>query len=124
MSAVSDLEPVVHDLRSTVGILGHLITANSSVTNEVDDNAWRKVESDLISLAERFDQLWQTVWDQRVATAAEHEAALAAAMAEAAPGSPADIKQAEALWSMLRAVMKVAGEECDKVRGLTGEAGR
>ena len=115
--AMSDMKPVVDNLRATVGILGHLITTNSSSTNIVDDDAWRKVESDLESLVDRVERMWLIVWEQRTDEVAD-------AKAEAAPGSQADIKQAEALWSMLRAVMKVAGEEYDKVRGLTGEAGR
>jgi hypothetical protein len=48
----------------------------------------------------------------------KHEAAIAAAKAEAAPGSPADITHAEAVWDMLRAAVKGATEECNKARGV------
>lgn len=125
--AVGDLEPVVSDLRSTVGILGHLITANSSCDNEVDDNAWRKVESDLLRLTDRVEKLWQAAWDQHVATAAEHKAALedavATANAKAAPGSPADIESAATMWRLLRVIANAAIERCDEAQGITA-AGR
>jgi hypothetical protein len=39
---LGDLEPVIHGLRASVGILGHLITTNSACDNEVDDDAFRK----------------------------------------------------------------------------------
>jgi hypothetical protein len=113
---------VVHNLRATVSILGHLIDTNSSSSNIVDDDAWRKVEDDLINLSERVEHFWKIAWDQHASTATKHEDAIAAAKAEVAPGSPADLKQAEALWSMLRAFVKVAAEECDAARGLI-EAG-
>ena len=125
---IGDLECVVGDLRATVGIMGHLITANSSVNNEVDDYAWRKVESDLLRLANRVEQLWQIAWDQHVTTAAEHKAALAdakaaiaAAKAEAAPGSPTDIKNAKMLWSMLRAMANATLEQCDEAQGIAAK---
>ncbi len=118
----SDMKPVVDNLRATVGILGHLITVNSSSTNIVDDDAWRKVESDLDNLIERVEHMWLILWEQRTDEVAElketNAAAIAAAKAEAAPGSPADIKHAEALWGMLRAFVKMAGEECDKAGGM------
>ena len=107
--SIADIEPVVCDLKATVGILGHLITTNSSSNNEVDDDAWRKVESDLISLADRADELWHTVWQHRCNEQRAHEVALAAARAEkAAPGSPQDVKSAKTMWRMVR----VAMEQC------------
>jgi hypothetical protein len=116
---VGDLEPLVRDLRSTIEIFGHLITANSSDSDVVEGDTWRKVEDDLISLGHDIERLWRAAWDQHIATQTKHEAELAAVKAaareeKAAPGSPADIKRAEALWSMLRAFVKVAAEECDE----------
>jgi hypothetical protein len=94
--AIGDLEPVVHDLQSTEGIFGHLITANSSETNEVDNDAWRKVESDLISLGDRIEHSGRSPLTN-VATTTKHQAALATAKAaaeeKAAPGSRADIER-------------------------------
>jgi hypothetical protein len=119
---VGDLEPLIRDLRSTIEIFGHLITANRSDSDIVEEDTWRKVEDDLISLGHDVERLWQAAWDQHIATGNKHEAELAAVKAacaeeKAAPGSPADIKRAEALWGMMRAFVKVAGEQCDEALG-------
>ncbi len=45
-------------MRASIGILGHLITTNSARDNEVDDDQWRKVESDLIDCGKRIEELW------------------------------------------------------------------
>ena len=54
---LGDLEPLIHDLRASVGILGHLITTNSAPNNEVDDAQWRKVETDLIDYTKQIEKL-------------------------------------------------------------------
>jgi hypothetical protein len=38
--ALGDMETIIRDLRASVGILGHLITANSDSNNEVHDDAF------------------------------------------------------------------------------------
>ena len=52
----------VSELKATVGILRHLITAPATTPVEIGE--WRKVANDLISLADRVEQLWEIVWDQ------------------------------------------------------------
>ena len=119
--AVGDLEPVILDLRATVGIFGHLITANSSSSNTVDDDAWRKVEDDLETLTKRIEELWRAAWDQRVAMENAHEAALAAAEAKAqdakdaaaAPLTAAELKELKILQRMLRGVATVITSTLD-----------
>jgi hypothetical protein len=121
--SVADIEPVVCDLKATVGILGHLITTNSSPNNEVDDDAWRKVESDLIRLAGRADELWHTVWQQRCDEQRAHEVALAAARAEkAAPGSPEDVKSAKSMWRMVRVAMEQCLSYCNETEAQAKKA--
>ena len=117
--AIGDIEPVIAGLRATIGILGHLITVNSSRGNEVDDDAWRKVESDLMALTGRVDELWHVAWDQHIAEREEHEAALEAAIAtvtakKAAPGSREDLEKADARWRLLAAAVAVATLGCTK----------
>ena len=81
---IGALEPAIHDLRASIGILGHLITARDDV--EIDE--WQKCEGDLITAMMRIEDLWKQVWDQRKAEKRAHEAALEAVRAEkAAPGS-------------------------------------
>jgi putative hemolysin len=114
---LGDLEPLICDMRASVGILGHLITTNSSPNNEVNDDEWRKVETDLIDYAKRIETLWNAAYDQRnaeiIATEAEHAAALAAVRAEkAAPGSAETISKANAMWTALRGIAAVTAEYC------------
>jgi hypothetical protein len=114
---LGDLEPVICDLRATVEILGHLITANSAHDNEVNDDAFRKVESDLMDYSKRIEELWHLAWDKRnaemIAAEAEHAAALAAVRAEkAAPGSAETVGRADAVWTMLRGLTAVMAEHC------------
>ena len=104
-------------MRASVGILEHLITANSSKENEVDDDQWRKVESDLIDYGKQIEKLWKAAWDQRnaeiAAMEAEHEAALAALREQkAAPGSAEALGTADAVWTMLRGLTVVIAEHC------------
>ena len=78
------LEPAISDLRASVGILGHLITARDDV--QIDE--WQKCEGDLITAMMRIEDLWKQVWDQRKAEKRAHREALEAVRAEkAAPGS-------------------------------------
>jgi hypothetical protein len=114
---LGDLEPLIYDLRASVGILGHLIGAYNSPNNEVNDDEWRKVETDLIDHAKRIEKLWNAAYDQRnaeiAAAEAEHAAALAALRAEkAAPGSAETISKANAMWTALRGIAAVTAEYC------------
>jgi hypothetical protein len=85
---IGALEPVIFDLRASIGILGHLITAR----DEVQIDEWQKCEGDLITAMMRIHDLWGQVWDQRIAEKRAHEEALAALEAKkAAPGSPQKI---------------------------------
>jgi hypothetical protein len=107
---LGELEPLIHDLRASVGILGHLITTNSAPDNEVDDDQWRKVETDLIDYAKQIEKLWNAAWDQRnaetIASKAEHAAALAAVRAEkGAPGSAEMMGKAHSMWTALRGII-------------------
>jgi hypothetical protein len=105
----SDLEPVVHDLRATVGILHHLIHSPS----QVEKDEWGKVAEDLLALTERLDAVWIKAWKQHLAERRAHEAALAALEAEkAAPGSAEERERVEALWALLRSAVTVAAGQC------------
>jgi hypothetical protein len=105
------LEPAIFDLRASVGILGHLITAR----DEVQIDEWQKCEGDLITAMMRIHDLWGQVWDQRIAEKRAHEEALAALEAKkAAPGSPEDIRTAEVTWTLLRAAAEVAANRCEE----------
>jgi hypothetical protein len=112
------LEPVIGDLRTSVGILGHLISSRT----EVEENEWRRVESDLITLTTRVEELWDQAWDQRNAERQEHQAAIKALKADKeAPGSPADVRCAASMWRMIRTVMSQAVIMADEAEAARAE---
>jgi hypothetical protein len=126
MSSITDdgfdplttLDCELADLEAASRLLGHLSTTDLEIgAGEINavvamlDRAHDKIEASY----NRARELYQAQQDA-------HSTALADAKAEAAPGSPADIKHVEAVWGMLRAVLKVAGEECDRRKQLI-EAG-
>jgi hypothetical protein len=109
--ALADIEPALFDLRANIGILGHLATAEGEVTQD----EWQYVENNLISIHRRLEALWSVAMKQRRTERQAHEKALAEAKARtAAPGSAADIEDAEALWDILRGVATVALRQCNE----------
>src|SRR3984885_15279329 len=128
--SVADIEPVVCDLKATVGILGHLITTNSSPNNEVEDDAWRKVGSDLIRLAGRADELWHAVWQQRCDEHRAHEVALASVRGglaavradKTARGCPEDVKSAKSMWRIVRVAMEQCLSYCNEIEAQAKKA--
>lgn len=117
--AMSDLEPVVHDLRACVTLMGAMITEmqqNHDIP-DIEDYAWRKLETDMSVLTQRAIDMWSLAFDQNKARLdklkAEHEAAIEALKAEkAAPGSTEDRKRVDALWDALRGIGGIVNERC------------
>jgi hypothetical protein len=115
---IGALEPVIFDLRATVGIFGHLINSPS----DVDKDEWGKVENDLLVLTRRIGELWRQAWDQHRAETGAHEAALAALEAKkAAPGSP---RRYQDRRGHLDAAARRCGGRCQSVRGSRPSAHR
>jgi hypothetical protein len=114
-ASLNTLDCELVDLEAASRLLGHLSTTDLEISGSellavqmMVERAHDKIEASYNRARELFQ-----------AQEEAHSAALAEAQAaKAAPGSPADFKHAEALWSMLRAVVKVAAEECDAARGL------
>jgi hypothetical protein len=106
---IGALEPVILNLGVTVGIFHHMINSPSPV----EASEWGKIEDDLIATTAQIKALWRRAWDRGLAERREHEAALEAARAErAAAGSPKDVEQVEALWSLLSIALGVAARQC------------
>jgi hypothetical protein len=62
-----------------------------------------------------IEHRWEAAYEQQRADEAAHKASLEAAKAErAAPGSVDDVKKAEAMWKVIRALANTALEACDK----------
>jgi hypothetical protein len=103
--AIGELEPVLMDLRGTIGLLRHM----DSSANVVAPQELAQISDRLFHLHDKLERLWHAAWDQWSATATLHAEALAAAQAEtAAPGSVEDIKAAKAAWRFVRVVMENA----------------
>jgi hypothetical protein len=123
--SIGDLEPVLGELRATIGILGHMIDS----PNKVEIEKWKSIEGRLLDAHNELDALWACAWAQSMAERKAHEEALALAKARtAAPGSPADLAQADSIWSILRSTVKVAAQACEEARpalsGLAALTGR
>lgn len=106
---IVDIEPVICDLKSTVGIMSHLILSPL----EVEKEEWHKVEDDLTALTDRIHEMWEKAYQQRNAECKALQEALAAAKAErGVPGSPEDVEAAKGLWSLMAASVRVVAERC------------
>lgn len=115
---IGDLEPVLGDLKATVGILGHMFNEHQSV----ELSEWHRIEDELLRLTKRADEIWQQAWDHNTAGEVAHEATLAAVKSEltaekarhSVPGSAADIEHAQFCWRMVRGAAEIALRECEK----------
>ena len=116
--SLNDIEPVLLDLKTDIAILCHL--ANSQ--EDVDPETWTLMAGRLNEARTSLATLWRKAWDQRIADEQAAKAALKAAKdQQAAPGSPADIKEARMLWRMLREIGAITIEACEKAEAATKE---
>lgn len=108
---IAALQPVLGDLKATVGILGHMFNEHQSV----DLTEWHRIEDELIRLTDGLREIWQQAWEHAKAERATLADALAAEkVRNAAPGSVADLDHARFCWRMLRGAAEIALQECDK----------
>jgi hypothetical protein len=108
---IGDLEPAIRGLRNTIGIMEHL----TSSENVVEAGEWITLADVMTSYAKQIETIWAAAFEQHIAIHEAHRVALAAAKAEkAAPGSPADVASARALWRMIGTIMKNALEAADE----------
>ena len=65
--SISDLEPIVHDLRACATILDAMITqaAVDHSFTERESYAWRKLESDFLHLTQQTIDMWQVAFEER-----------------------------------------------------------
>src|SRR5215475_5169405 len=65
--AMFDLEPVVHDLRACVTLMGAMITQlghDKGSLHEEQDYAWRKLETDMLDLTRQVVDMWDLAFEQ------------------------------------------------------------
>lgn len=95
----TDLETAAADLKSTIEVMRHMSVSPSVVSSE----AWSLVVHTADAIADRYQAAYEAVWDQTHSERKVHAAELAALKAEREPlGSIGDLRQAEALKSLMR----------------------
>jgi hypothetical protein len=78
-------------------------------------NQWGKLGRELNVGLQNIREVATAAVEERLTTQEAHEAALAAARAEKeAPGSSADLKRAEALWTLAGGLATVADDYCTR----------
>jgi hypothetical protein len=107
---VGDVEPVLHNLKAEIAILGHLI----ATPDEVASITWARLEDAMTNTHTALWDRWHGSWRFRIAERNEAMAALEAAQAErAAPGSVwPDVRPAGAFSARRRV------SHCTNTRGL------
>jgi hypothetical protein len=100
-----DLESAFFDIRADIAIIGHIATSERVVGPEV----WRRIEDHLDLAIDTLEATWKLAQERRHALcdAFKVEQAKRTLLErtrniDAQPGSPADIEDAEALWSFMR----------------------
>jgi hypothetical protein len=119
---LSLIEDNLMTLDGATELLWHL----ASSKNHIGPDSIFSIEQMVKEATERLRAAFNGEFQERREIEVAHEAALADAKAaiadakaEAAPGSPADIERAEALWSTLRSLARMAIERCDAAQGPT-----
>jgi hypothetical protein len=108
---IGDVEPVLHNLKGDIAILGHLINTR----DEVAPDTWARLEDTLTDTYATLMERWHGSWRFQIAERKAAMGALEAAKAERdAPGSIGDVKQADASWRLLRVAAEVTLERCEK----------
>jgi hypothetical protein len=97
-NALFDLESAFFDMRADIAIIGHIATSERVVGPEV----WRRIEDHLDLAIDTLEETWKLAQERRHALRdafkteqAAHKLLQRARNADAQPGSPADIEDAE-----------------------------
>jgi hypothetical protein len=116
-SAFFDMETVFLDMRADIEIIKHV--ARTEATVSVD--AWMRIHDHLDLACDTLETSWSVARERRqvlskalTAERAERKALERARIEDAQPGSAEDRKNAEAMWTMLRTLAKLALTRCDE----------
>lgn len=111
--AIVDIEPMLADLRGALGIMGHLIHSPS----QVDPSEWTVILDKADQCIDRLDAFWHRAWDQHHDAQEAHRGEMETLAAKkAAPGSPDDLKAADALRRLLLGAAQVVIEQCEQLQ--------
>jgi hypothetical protein len=109
---IGDVEPVLHNLKAEIAILGHLI----NTPDEVASGTWARLEDALTDTHATLLERWHGTWRFQIAERKAAMEALDAAKAErAAPGSLHDLERAHSVWGLLRAAAMVTLDRCAEI---------
>jgi hypothetical protein len=116
-NALFDLETAFFDMRADVAIIGHIATSERVVGPEV----WRRIEDHLDLAIDTMEETWKLAQERRHALrdAFKVEQAKRALLErarniDAQPGSPADIEDAEALWTFMQNISRMVLKRHDE----------
>jgi hypothetical protein len=112
------IEEPLRALDTAASLLGHLAVSERTI----EGNALDAISAMVDTAHDAIKRHWHAAREQQRADKAAHAAALeaaAAALAAAqaergAPGSVDDIKRAQAMWNVLRALANAALDACDE----------
>jgi hypothetical protein len=116
-NALFDLETAFFDMRADIAIIGHIATSERVVGPEV----WRRIEDHLGLAIDTMEETWKLAQERRHALrdAFKVEQAKRALLErtrniDAQPGSPADIEDAEALWTFMQNISRMVLKRHDE----------
>ena len=108
--AIFDLESAFFDMRAEIAIIGHIATSERVVGPEV----WRRIEDHLELALDTLETSWKVAYEHRhvlsnalKAERAAYKALERARIEDAQPGSPADIEDAEGLWTFMQNISRM-----------------
>ena len=116
-NALFDLESAFFDMRADIAIIGHIATSERVVGPEV----WRRIEDHLDLAIDTLEEIWKLAQERRHALRdafeteqAAHKLLRRTRNADAQPGSPADIEDAETLWGFMQTISRMVLKRDDE----------
>ena len=117
--ALFEMETVFFQMHAEIDIIGHVALSERQVSQEV----WCRIEDHLDLALDTLEDTWTLAQERRHALRdalkteqAKRQLLERTGNADAQPGSTADVDQAEATWTMLRTMARLALEHCDKAQ--------
>jgi hypothetical protein len=117
--ALFDMETLFFDMHAEIDVIGHVATSD----REVSPAVWHRIENHRDLALATLEDTWTLAQERRHAlrdaVKAEQRAFKLLRMMrieKAAPGGIEDIERADAMWTMLRTMARLALEYCDKAR--------
>ena len=115
--ALFDMETLFFEMHAEIDIIGHIATSERQVSPEV----WRRIEDHLDLALATLEDTWTLAQERRHALRdafkverAKRKALERARIEDAQPGRPADIEDAETLWSFMQNISRMVLKRDDE----------